>query len=123
MYERVKESLGELLTAEEARQLVDKVIQESLLSPEIKYNSYGSKVSEGPAPFVTLVRAAVDPMVKEAINEWIAANPDEVRLLIEGALKDGLLSAMAGAIKLHLSAPLSQLQASLYQVINKIGGV
>jgi hypothetical protein len=78
MYERVKESLGELLTAEEARDLVDKAIDQSLMQPRIEPQAYGRDIVHD-SEFVLLVRNQVEPLVKEAIEQWIADNQEQVK--------------------------------------------
>lgn len=124
MYERVKESLGELLTADEARQLVDRAIQDSLFSPvNKKVDPYSNRTVVVPNPFIELVRQEVKPLVTQAINQWIADNPGEVKGVIEQVLQDGIFKACYESLQRNMQAPMFNLQTQLFDVIRKIGGV
>ena len=122
MYERVKESLGELLTAEEARDLVNKAIDQSLMQPRVERQNYGRDIIHD-SEFVSLIKKQVEPLVKEAIDQWIAANQEQVKEQIDQILQDGILAAAYKALQQRFHDPMMALQGSLYQVISKIGGV
>lgn len=125
VYERIRESIGELLTLEEAKALVERAIQEGLFKERVDlsqpiYNTGPTKYL--PSHFVELVNAQVEPLVKEAIQEWIAENPQRVKAVIQEVLQDGILTAAYKALKTDLQAPTMELQNGLFRVINKIGG-
>lgn len=123
MYERVKESIGELLTKEEAKQLVDKAIQDALFTPKKITNYYGSVVGEEKSEFVKLVKEAVEPIIKNSIDNWIVEHQDQVNEIIEKVIQDGILSACYKAFQQQMRDPMYNLQSQLIEVVNKIGGV
>lgn len=123
MYERVKESIGELLTEEEAKQLVDKAIQDALFTPKKITNYYGNIVGEENSKFVELVKERVEPIIKNSIDNWIAEHQDEVNEIIEKVIQDGILSACFKAFEDKMRSPMYNLQGQIAQVMNKIGGV
>jgi uncharacterized protein YcaQ len=123
MYGRVKELLGELLTEEEAKQLVDKAIQDALFSSKKIYNTYGSQVREEPPQFVELVKNEVQPIVKNAVDKWIAEHQEEVNQTIEKVIQDGILSACYKSFEQHMQQPMWNLQTEVYKIISKLGGV
>ena len=123
MYGRVKELLGELLTEEEAKQLVDKAIQDALFSSKKIYNSYGSLVREEPPQFVELVKNEIEPIVKNAVDKWIVEHQEDINQTIEKVIQDGILSACYRSFEEHMKKPMWNFQSQIQQIFNKIGGV
>lgn len=122
MYGRVKELLGELLTEEEAKQLVDKAIQDALFSTKKIYNSYGSFITEEPPQFIELVKEQVQPIVKDAVDKWISEHQEEVTQTIEKVIQDGILSACYKSFEAHMKQPMWNLQSEVSRILTKIGG-
>lgn len=120
--ERIRESIGELLTPEEAKELVNRVIERDLLSDKVVSSSWGDPKKE-PSEFSKMVRDSVDPLVKEAILQWVSDNPEVVKEQIQLVLCDGILSACYKALKNEFNQPVVELQGKLYNVINRLGGI
>lgn len=124
MFERVRESLSELLTEEEARALVDRAINEALFKRTIE-NGYGYQARdvEKPSMFELMVVEEVKPMIKEALEKWISENSEEINKLIREIIEQGITGIISRVITEAFRQPLYQLQGNLSQVINKIGGI
>ena len=120
--DRIRESIGELMTAEEAKALVECVIERDLLAKRIVRKGYGPAETL-PSLFSTMVLEAVTPLVKEAIDDWIASNPDIIKEAIQSALDEGFLKAAYRALNAQFRSPMTELEGKLFQVISKIGGV
>ena len=124
MFERVRESLSELLTAEEAKALVEKAIEQSLFQQEMLYDSYKSRqIGVKPSRFEALVKEAVEPAIKIAVAEWLAKHHEEVKASIQGVVEQGIASTVVKVFKDEMSRPLWEMSSKLQQVVNKLGGV
>ena len=124
MFERVRESLSELLTAEEAKALVEKAIEQSLFQQEMLYDSYKSRqIGVKPSRFEALVKEAVEPAIKTAVTEWLAEHHEEVKASIQGVVEQGIASTVVKVFKDEMSRPLWEMSSKLQQVINKLGGI
>lgn len=123
MFERVRESLRELLTAEEAKALVDKAIQESLFKAEPIYDNYRRVTGSKPSAFVELVRNEIQPLVKTCIQEWLAEHEEEVKTSIQTVVEQGIAGAVIKVFRDEMRHPMYELGGKLQQVINKIGGI
>lgn len=120
MYERIKESLGELLSEEEAKALVDKAIEESLFKPRVvQTHSYRTETKE--SLFVEMVKEAVQPLVAQAIKEWLADNSDGVEEVIRDVLGKGILNACYQALTKETRDATIQLQGNLFSALTRIG--
>jgi hypothetical protein len=122
MFERVKESLSELLTPEEAKALVEKAIQDSLFKPRIIKQGYNES-KELPSVFAELVGNQVKEEVSNALKEWLAEHHEEVTAAITEALKDGIVTLVVSRFKSEMQQPMYALGGQVQQVINKLGGI
>jgi hypothetical protein len=124
MFERVRESLSELLTPEEAKALVEKAIEESLFKRElIRGNSCHTPDRYEPSRFEQLVREATEPMVKEAIADWLAEHQEEVKASIQSVVEMGIASTVVKVFREEMRQPMYEIGGKLNQVINKLGGI
>ena len=124
MFERVRESLSELLTAEEAKALVEKAIEQSLFQQEMLYDSYKSRqIGVKPSRFEALVKEAVEPAIKTAVTEWLAEHHEEVKASIQGVVEQGIASTVVKVFQDEMRQPLWEMGGKLQQVINKLGGI
>ena len=124
MFQRVRESLGELLTEEEARALVDRAINEALFKRTIeRERGYHGREVEKPSMFELMVVKESEPMIREAIEKWISENSEEVNKLIREIIEQGITGILSRVITEAFRQPLYQLQGNLSKVISKIGGI
>ena len=124
MFERVRESLSELLTAEEAKALVEKAIEQSLFQQEKVFDSYNSRqTGVKPSRFELLVKEAVEPAIKTAVTEWLAEHHEEVKASIQGVVEQGIASTVVKVFQDEMRQPLWEMGSKLQQVINKLGGI
>jgi hypothetical protein len=124
MFERVRESLSELLTPEEARALVDRAIEESLFKAKlVPAKNYHDKDRYEPSRFEELVREATKPVLKAAIADWLAEHHEEVKASIQGVVEMGIASTVVKVFREEMRSPMYEVGGKLQQVINKLGGI
>ena len=124
MFQRVRESLGELLTEEEAKALVDRAINEALFKRTIERGyGYQARDIEKPSMFELMVIEKVKPMIDEALKRWISENSEEVNKLIREIIEQGIVGILSRVIAESFRQPMYQLQVDLGKVISKIGGI
>lgn len=114
MKARIKESIGDLITDEELKRLLDKAMQEVFFAPtKVKVNSWETK--EGPSLLHSLVKELIEPSMKEAISVWIAQHPEEVAKAIDTVLTNGVGEAVMAAITSQFHSKLWAFGESLKQ--------
>ena len=124
MFERVRESLSELLTPEEAKALVERAIQESLFKREtVRVGGYSGHDEVRPSRFEVLVKEAVEPMIKAAIADWLSEHHEEVKSSIQGVVEQGIAKTVVKVFREEMRQPMYEMGGRLQQVINKLGGV
>lgn len=117
MFNRVRESLAELLTEEEAKTLVERAISEGLFKPRQEKDSsnWNAKTRELPSEFATLVTDQVKPIVEQQIKQWLSDNSDQVLSIIQGVVERGIANVVLQVIKDETSRPMWNLKAELQQ--------
>jgi len=123
MFERVRESLSELLTPEEAKALVDKAIEQSLFQKQtVRVGGFSGYDKVLPSRFEELVKECIEPMVRTTITEWLSEHQEEVRASIQGVVEQGITATVIKVFKQETQQPMFDLSTKLQQVINKLGG-
>lgn len=125
MYDRIRESLGELLTQEEAQALVNRVIEEELFKDRqvIVGYSYNQRTEAQPSAFKEMAMEQIKPMIEEAIRQWIADNQESLKQQVNEIVEQGILKACYRALQAEFLKPTLTLQNEVTQVISKIGGL
>jgi hypothetical protein len=93
--DRIRDQIGDLMTNEDLKALVDKALQEAFFTrtPIPKaYNDYHSEQKYAPAFAVKFVHDLLKDRVDAACKEWLAAHADELGKHIDEAIGKGFLS-------------------------------
>jgi TPP-dependent indolepyruvate ferredoxin oxidoreductase alpha subunit len=124
MFERVRESLSDLLTPEEAKALVEKAIDQSLFQPKlIPAKNYYEKDRYEPSRFEELVKEAVEPVIKSEVEKWLSEHHEEVKASIQEVVERGIATNVLKVFEMEMQQPLAEMGGKLCQVINKLGGI
>jgi hypothetical protein len=123
MFERVRESLSELLTEEEAKSLVERAIQESLFKRTVRVGGFNGYDKVQPSRFEELVKEAVEPLIKEAVTTWLVEHSEEVKASIQEVVERGIAGTVVKVFREEMRQPMYEMGGRLQQVINKLGGV
>lgn len=120
MFNRVRESLAELLTEEEAKTLVERAISDGLFKPrqEKDGSHWNAKTKEVPSEFVILVTDQVKPIVEQQIKQWLSDNSDQVLSIIQEVIEKGIAGVILKVIKEETEKPLWNLRAELQQKLS-----
>ena len=124
MFERVRESLSELLTPEEAKALVEKAIEQSLFKAKlVPARTYHEKDRYEPSRFEELVKEAVEPVIKSEVEKWLTEHHEEVKASIQEIVERGIASNVVKVFQAEMRQPMYEMSGKLQQVINKLGGI
>ena len=114
MFERIRESMGELLSEEDLKELLEKAIEKSFFEERIvQSSSYFGGNQKKPSLFQELVTEQVQPMMEKAITAWLQDNSEQVTSTIDAVLKDGLLGALSKAIEQKMQTPVFNLRQEI----------
>lgn len=116
MKDRIRESIGELITDEELSQLVHRSIDAVFFKAET--DVYGKVIK--PALLNELTKQLLAPSVKECIQQYIAKNHEEVKNAINEVISGGIASAFVRAFDNILNNAMYSLQQNIETAISSL---
>lgn len=93
IFERIKESIGELMTEEELKKLVEASMHKAFFEKVEEVDRWGSKKVGDPLIVVEL-RKLMELQVKEALKIWMEEHKEEIGEMIDTLMREGLLNAL-----------------------------
>lgn len=104
MFERVRDQMGELITNEELKVIVEHAVKEAFFKERVDNSGY-NKVTKPPY-FVELLQTHLKEQVRETVLVWFKENPEVVTSILDDIVKEGIAKAVMQAIDSRMSAPL-----------------
>lgn len=111
--EIVQESLGDLITKEDIKPLVDRAIDQMFFQEREEGSGYRKRPL--PPMHELIFKERIDPMVREAAAEWMNEHPQEMLHLIQKAIGEGIAGSVAKAVNNIFSGEMFTLSTSLEQ--------
>jgi hypothetical protein len=122
MKTRIKEGIGDLLSDEEVKKLIDRGMEEVFLKPtKIKdpRNSYNT--IDGPCLLHDIVAKELQPIVTKCVSDYLADHKEEVIEAANKAIEGGMAKAMTVALDGFFSNTLMNLRNNVMnEVASKI---
>jgi hypothetical protein len=123
MFARIRESMGDLMTDEELKKIVDVAVQAAFFKPSVKITnpgSYNERKEEGPIPIVSLMKELLEEQVKEMVKNWLDVHKDDVFKILKDRLDQGIVRAVTGAFDNMMSSTMSQFQFSMMEALRNM---
>ena len=120
--EKIKENIGDLMSNEDLKKLIDASLQTVFFSdrpnPKHNYSSFGgSEPARLPPLLHELVKELLLPSVKELLVEYFKEHPDVVKDALNNVLVLGIGQAMMQAMSMQFQGQLINFQN---KVLNQI---
>lgn len=113
VFEKVKDQLGDLITQEDLKPLVERAVNEAFFTPRGYKNNYGSWVDQGPPRFVELIEGAMKEAVSVAVKAEFAAKPNLIPDALDRAIAKGFTAMVLGAVDDMARGPMYELANNL----------
>jgi len=109
MQDRIKDSIGELMTDEELSKIIEKAVNQIFFEPT--HNGYNQKDTP---PFLhSLIKALLEEQVRIIVNKYIKNHTEEVKKVIDETISKGIGNAMIGAISDRFQNDLLNFKCSI----------
>ena len=122
MKERIRDSIGDLISDEDLSKMVDRSLEEVFFKERAnpKRTSYYNSGEPDTLPPLLheIVKSAMSEQVSEAVKEYIANNREQVDATIKTVLEQGMGNALISAMNGVFSTQLSSLQVNLANQFN-----
>lgn len=113
MFNRIREQMGDLMTEQELKLLLDTAMQKAFFEERLTHDSYG-RVNERKLPlFVELVQTELKTQVQVAAQEWMNNNSETVEKLIQETISKGMVSLVMNYLENKARTPLFEFASSL----------
>lgn len=118
VYERIRDSIGDLMTDEDLKILVDKATEKAFFEKPINPNKK-DRWDHHPEfldpPFVTMIHDLLKDDVKKGIATWIKEHPDEITAIINERIDAGIVQMVMRAFDSKLAALFMDFENRLRQ--------
>ena len=111
MFARVRESMGDLMTDDELKKIVDAAMQRAFFEPREVRDGYHTRTEQ--PYFVALIQKEMQSEVQKQISAWIANHPEEIKKVLDEVIAKGIFGMMVQHFEQKTSWPLQQMVQQL----------
>lgn len=118
VYERIRDSIGDLMTDEDLKILVNKATEKAFFEPRRnpkKKDSWDAQPEFLEAPFLGMIEDLMKDDVRNAVNQWIKDHPKEIAKLIDDRIDAGIVQMVTRAFDAKLQQSLTFFGENLRQ--------
>lgn len=112
IFAKIKESIGDLMTDDDLKRLVEAAMQDAFFKERVTTGSYGHKESKPPV-LVELVDKLVRDRVDVAVKEWLEAHSAEILKLLNERLTAGATQFIASSFDYRMASAFQQFNEQL----------
>lgn len=117
MMDRIRSSMGELMTEEELKKVVEKALNEAFFKGyEVQINKYNTKVE--PPLIHKLIKELLTEQIKTLLIEYMKVHKVEINQMIDKTVQEGLGLAFMRAISSMFKGTLNNFKYNIEQSIN-----
>ena len=113
---KIKDSIGDLITNDDLSKLVHRSLEEVFFTPRKNPNRsyYNSNEPDTIAPLLhDIVKETLQPMVTEAVKEYITKNNDEVLKAVKEVVTAGVGNAVVTAMNMQFQNQILTFQTNV----------
>lgn len=121
--QRIREQIGDLLTEDDIKRLVEAAMQDAFFKRRTKKDVHNYTTEDKEPVIVELVRQLLQPAVDKAAKEWFEAHADEVHKHIDDALAGGILSFVQRWVESRMEAPMREFANAIKAGLANVPGV
>lgn len=110
MFEKIRDSIGDLMTEEDLKKLVDAALHKAFFEERVTKGQYWNSPEERKPP--VLIERFVEffqPMIDKAVAQYIEDHKDEFKKIIQDNLDKGFAYCVTRSINSLMEQPLSNL--------------
>ncbi len=119
MIDKMRENIGDLITPEEMRKLVDAGMNTILHASPPQLDSYGRPKERKPSVAEAITKEVIEPLVRVQIDEWIASHQAEIEKIVAEVVKNGVGDAVISALNFRLQNDFMQFGNNLVQRLQR----
>jgi hypothetical protein len=115
MHDRIRESIGDLITDEELKKLIDRGMEEIFFSQKVNTDTWGHITSKEPALIEDLIADLMRDKVHAEIQKWMTENKELLNETIRQVIQEGIGKAVIQVFENKFSSDLYTFQSNIEQ--------
>ena len=119
--DKIKDSIGDLITNEDLKPLIEKSIEDLLINDRKIKNHSGSypQYNDAPPLMQEIITPLLEKQIKEQVNKYIADNPELLTKVIDDMIANGFVKVMIYHLDNKISRPLESFRQEIGDVFLK----
>jgi hypothetical protein len=115
VFERIRESIGDLMSDDDLKLLVNAAMQKAFFTDQYEPARYhgGSTTRTGPPLIVQEIKKLLEEQVKKSVDVWLVEHSDECKRLIDDAIAGGVFKMVMTHIENKFHGPMQNLRNEL----------
>lgn len=120
LMDRIRESIGELMSDEDLKRIVEKGVDRALFERRtITSDGWSRSSSEKPSFVDTVVKTLLEERMRVAVDAWIRANPEKLDKALNDAIVLGAGSCVIAAFNENFRGAMLNMQAQMLSQIQR----
>ena len=116
----IRESIGDLLSSEDLRKIVEHGLNKIFFEKRIEKDSYGRSISTE-APFIYgLLQELLQDTIKELTREWLIANESVIRGEITKVIEQGAGISLLKVIDSIFSDSMNNMEGNMFSKLRSL---
>lgn len=111
--ERIKQQIGELMTDEDMKTLVERAMNEAFFTERITKDEYGRERSRTPPQIVVIVKDLLQERVEASAKAWLEQHKDEFAKQLDDTIGAGFSKLMVAWLDQKVNGALFQFGQNL----------
>lgn len=119
MKERIKDSIGDLLTDEDLSTLINRGVEDVFFKAVTVSDGWNSTKTTPPL-LHSIVKELLEPSVRKAADVWISEHKDEVLKVVDIVISEGMTKSLLRTIDNKFQNDLVTLQCNIQNNLQKV---
>jgi len=118
--DKIKESIGDLITDEDLKPLVEKSIEKLLTETrKIKRTGGYSSYEDAPPLLIEIIEPLIKSQIQTQVTKYVIDHPDIFDNIFNDIIKTGFIKVMINHIDYKLQSPLMDFQQQVQNIFLK----
>ena len=115
---RIQEQIGELMSDEDLKRLVDAAMHDAFFKPKVRNNGYHT--TEEPAVLESILRDLLRSQVQTLVKEYLKENAEVVEKIVKQTLEVDFATIVAAGFNQLFQNDLYQLQTNISNRLSQL---
>ena len=115
IFAKIREQIGDLMTDDDLKNLVEASMQKAFFEPVKSTNDYGRTILDKPSLFVSMIEELLRERVQTAVAEWVTNNPEAITKALQETLAMGIPKLVLNYFEQKTQWPMHDLAQKLTQ--------